>query len=69
MVATRQPVHLAAKKVKNVVRDELQGTVGKVYVPSQDIDKMALRKMKGSKRKAGKTNDSTTATDGGEKNV
>ena len=51
LVALPRPAH-AAPAPKNVERDLLRGTVGKVYVPSQDIDSMALRRMKGSKRKA-----------------
>lgn len=46
----RQKEPNAPKKVKNIDGDFLAGTVGKVYVPKQDIDSMALMKMKGLKR-------------------
>lgn len=54
VVAVRRPVHMDPTKRKNVERDVLLGKVGKLYVPSQarDVDSMALRKMKGYKRKA-----------------
>ena len=38
------------RKRKNVHRDELEGQVGKVYVPKQDVDGIALKKQKGAKR-------------------
>ena len=47
--ATRQP-KLTPKKVKNVGSDTLDGKVGKIYVPRQDLDSIALNKMKGAKR-------------------
>ena len=33
-------------QVKNVGSDELAGKVGRIYIPSQDVGNMALRKMK-----------------------
>eukprot|EP00889_Picochlorum_renovo_P004398 jgi/Picre1/31428/NNA_006780.t1 len=47
--AMKQP-KLAPKKVKNVGSDSLDGKVGKIYVPRQDLDSIALNKMKGAKR-------------------
>lgn len=47
--AKRQP-KLTPKKVKNVASDTLDGKVGKIYVPRQDLDSIALNKMKGAKR-------------------
>eukprot|EP00983_Pelagomonas_calceolata_P034909 1093788-Pelagomonas_calceolata.AAC.3 len=35
---------------KNVESDLLEGKVGRIYVPSQDVDRMALAKPKGTKR-------------------
>ncbi len=47
--AMKQP-KLAPKKVKNVGSDPLDGKVGKIYVPRQDLNSIALNKMKGAKR-------------------
>lgn len=47
--ATRKP-KLTKKKVKNVGSDELDGKVGRIYMPRQEVDTIALRKMKGLKR-------------------
>uniref|UniRef100_A0A7S3QW93 Ribosome production factor 2 homolog n=1 Tax=Dunaliella tertiolecta TaxID=3047 RepID=A0A7S3QW93_DUNTE len=47
--ALRQP-QLGKKKEKNVESDLLEGKVGRIYVPSQDVDRMALAKPKGTKR-------------------
>jgi ribosome production factor 2 len=47
--AKKQP-KIAPKKVKNVGSDTLDGKVGKIYVPRQDLDSIALNKMKGVKR-------------------
>lgn len=41
---------LTGKKQKNVKADVLDGKVGKVYVQRQDLDKIAMGKMKGAKR-------------------
>jgi ribosome production factor 2 len=41
---------LAPKKVKNVGADVLDGKVGKIYIPRQDLDSVSLNKMKGMKR-------------------
>eukprot|EP00240_Pyramimonas_obovata_P005543 CAMPEP_0118928998 /NCGR_PEP_ID=MMETSP1169-20130426/6130_1 /TAXON_ID=36882 /ORGANISM="Pyramimonas obovata, Strain CCMP722" /LENGTH=323 /DNA_ID=CAMNT_0006871111 /DNA_START=19 /DNA_END=990 /DNA_ORIENTATION=+ len=40
----------AGKKVKNTSVDALGETYGRVYLPGQEVDEMALRKMKGLKR-------------------
>lgn len=40
--------------MKNVGSDELDGKVGRIYMPSQDVGSMALHKMK--------VHDSSTAT-------
>ena len=34
------------EQVKNVSRDNLEGKVGRMYVPRQEVDTMPLRKMK-----------------------
>lgn len=47
--AKKQP-KITPKKVKNVGEDILDGKVGKIYVPRQDLDSIALNKMKGAKR-------------------
>lgn len=38
------------KKVKNTSMDMLDGKVGRIYMPRQDVDTVALSKMKGVKR-------------------
>jgi hypothetical protein len=38
------------KKIKNTKVDVLGETYGRVYMPKQEVDEMALRKMKGLKR-------------------
>lgn len=38
------------KKKKNVRSDEIDGKVGRIYIPSQDVDEVALFKPKGVKR-------------------
>ena len=38
------------RKRKNVHRDEFEGQIGKVYVPKQDVETIALKKQKGAKR-------------------
>ena len=35
-----------ALQVKNVGSDELEGKVGRIYMPAQDVGSMALHKMK-----------------------
>jgi ribosome production factor 2 len=47
--AMRQP-KVTAKKVKNVGAGTLDGKVGKIYIPRQDLDSISLNKMKGAKR-------------------
>lgn len=47
--AMKQP-KLTKKKEKNVGTDVLEGKVGRIYMPKQDVASMALRKMKGLKR-------------------
>lgn len=47
--AMKQP-KIIGKKVKNVGADTLDGKVGKIYIPRQDLDSIALNKMKGAKR-------------------
>ena len=37
-------------QAKNVGSDLLEGKVGRIYMPKQEVDKMALSKMKGLKR-------------------
>lgn len=40
----------APKKKKNIRDDEIEGKVGRIYIPSQDVDNVALFKPKGVKR-------------------
>lgn len=47
--ACKQP-KVEPKKQKNVTTEALDGKVGRIYMPKQDVDSMALRKMKGLKR-------------------
>lgn len=47
--ACTQP-KVAPKKQKNVGGDTLDGKVGRIYMPKQDVESMALNKMKGLKR-------------------
>lgn len=49
MQSMKQP-KLEKKKEKNVSFDSLEGKVGRIYMPKQDLDSMALNKMKGLKR-------------------
>ncbi|BBN07155.1 ribosome production factor 2 [Marchantia polymorpha subsp. ruderalis] len=48
--AMKMPLKTAKKKVKNVKGDSLQGKIGKIYMPKQEVEGMALAKMKGLKR-------------------
>lgn len=50
------------KKEKNVSYDSLEGKVGRIYMPKQDLNSMALNKMKGLKRER-----QTAAADAAEK--
>jgi ribosome production factor 2 len=47
--ALKQP-KLEQKKQKNVGGDILDGKIGRIYMPKQDVDEIALGKMKGVKR-------------------
>jgi ribosome production factor 2 len=47
--ACHQP-KITPKKQKNVGGDMMDGKVGRIYMPKQDVESMALRKMKGKKR-------------------
>ena len=67
--ACTQP-KVAAKKQKNVSGDMLDGKVGRIYMPKQDVDSIALNKMKGLKRerrdaKAGEKQQSGGGGEGG----
>lgn len=48
--ALRKPKELHKKKEKNVSSDLLDGRVGRIYMPKQDLGELALHKMKGLKR-------------------
>lgn len=43
------------KKVKNVTGDPLSGRMGRIYMPKQEVEGMALAKMKGLKRERKKS--------------
>lgn len=61
-MAMKQPRSYKNSKVKNTSIDEgLGDKMGRVYVERQEIDKLALRKMKGLKKN--RLNESTEATD------
>ncbi|KAF6250832.1 Brix domain-containing protein [Scenedesmus sp. NREL 46B-D3] len=47
--ALKQP-KLTKKKEKNIGSDLLKGRIGRIYMPKQTVDKMALAKPKGLKR-------------------
>ncbi|KAJ7552292.1 hypothetical protein O6H91_06G049000 [Diphasiastrum complanatum] len=46
----KTPSKTTKKKVKNVSGDSFAGKVGRIYVPRQEVEGMALTKMKGLKR-------------------
>lgn len=48
--AAKKPKELKKKKEKNVGSDMLEGKIGRIYLPKQDVGEIALRKMKGLKR-------------------
>ncbi|GBG81698.1 hypothetical protein CBR_g32692 [Chara braunii] len=48
--AMKTALRSTKKKVKNVGDDFLDGKVGRVYMPKQELDTMALSKMKGLRR-------------------
>jgi ribosome production factor 2 len=48
--ATRQPKTSQGKKIKNMGTDAVDGKIGRIYMPKQQVDGIALRKMKGLKR-------------------
>lgn len=48
----KQRPKVVAKKQKNVSDDGMDGKVGRIYMPKQDVEKLALQKMKGTKREA-----------------
>ncbi|KAE8745911.1 Ribosome production factor 2 [Frankliniella occidentalis] len=48
--ACKQPKELKIKKKKNVTKDNLGTTHGRIHVPKQKIDKLQTRKMKGLKK-------------------
>lgn len=47
---SRARPQVKVKKIKNTKVDVLGETYGRVYLPKQEVDEMALRKMKGLKR-------------------
>lgn len=48
--STKQIRHYLFFQEKNVSTDILDGKVGRIYVPKQEVGTMALAKMKGGKR-------------------
>jgi len=59
--AMTQP-KVAPKKQKNVAGDVLDGKVGRIYMPKQNVETMALNKMKGLKRERRESKAAATAT-------
>lgn len=53
--AMKMTLRSSKKKVKNVSRDSLSGKVGRIYMPQQEVDTIALAKMKGLKRRRQET--------------
>ena len=52
-LACRQPRELKARKVKNISHNEMGDRVGRVHMERQELDKLALRKMKGLRKTRG----------------
>jgi len=50
--ACKQPKELKIKKKKNVTKDNLGTTRGRIHIPKQKIEKLQTRKMKGLKKTA-----------------
>ena len=48
--AMRMPRTAGKSKIKNAKMDSLLGKVGRIYMPQQEPEKMATKKMKGVKR-------------------
>lgn len=63
--ALKIPRTLKPKKVKNISTDALGKKYGRVHVVKQDLNKMALKKMKGLRKRKSDSNES----DSGEKKV
>ena len=50
--------------MKNVEQDPFGSKVGQLHMPSQDLDKIQLRKMKGLKKKKSDSKNDSVAEDG-----
>ncbi|KAI9283216.1 Brix domain-containing protein [Sporodiniella umbellata] len=50
--AAKVPKELSTKKAKNIEKDEMGDTYGRIHLGAQDLNKIQTRKMKGLKRKA-----------------
>lgn len=46
----KQPSQKGKSSIKNAKMDSLLGKVGRIYMPSQEVETIALKKMKGLKR-------------------
>ncbi|KAF9115219.1 rRNA-binding ribosome biosynthesis protein rpf2 [Mortierella sp. AM989] len=53
----RVPKELKPKKKKNISRDEMGDTVGRIHLGKQDFDKIQTRKMKGLKKRTSEDKD------------
>jgi ribosome production factor 2 len=55
--AVKVPKELKPKKVKNLEKDEMGDTYGRIHLGKQDFNKIQTRKMKGLKKRAGEDDD------------
>jgi ribosome production factor 2 len=53
----RVPKELKPKKKKNITKDVMGDTVGRIHLGKQDFDKIQTRKMKGLKKRAAPAED------------
>jgi len=60
------PKELKKKKEKNLKTNVFGEHLGRIHMPSQDINKLQTRKMKGLKRKRNTESAHTTSNDGDE---
>jgi ribosome production factor 2 len=54
----RVPKELKPKKKKNITKDDMNNTVGRIHLGKQDFDKIQTRKMKGLKKRSAEDEDS-----------
>ena len=59
------PCSLKEKKVKNVTRDELGATLGRVHMERQDMEKLQLKKTRATKAEIREKKRAAKASSGG----